>query len=58
MLPKKTAGGGARYMGSVPVVQAAIWAKECGAVVGTREWAEYARKKMENGGFNRLKVHR
>jgi hypothetical protein len=56
LIPKKTAADGARYMGSVPVVQALIWSKECGAAVGTREWAEYARKKMETGGFSKLKA--
>jgi hypothetical protein len=43
-------------MGSVPAVQALIWAKECGAAVGTREWAEYASAKMSDGDFKRFKV--
>lgn len=57
LLPRRTAGDGARYMGSVPVVQAYIWAKECGAAVGTREWTEYAAKKLDNGTFSRLRAN-
>lgn len=58
MLKRKTKADGARYAGSVPVVQALIWAKECGCPVGSREWAEYAAKKLNNGEFSKLKVQR
>lgn len=57
LIPRHTKVGGARYAGSVPVVQALIWAKECGAAVGTREWAEYANRKMNGGGFEKLKAN-
>lgn len=57
LIPRKTKGDGATFVGSIPVVQALIFAKECGSAVGTREWAEYARKKMD-GEFKRLKVER
>jgi hypothetical protein len=56
MIQKRTKADGARYMGSVPAVQAYIWAKECGAAVGTREWADYAAAKMGSGDFKKFKV--
>lgn len=57
LIPKKTKADGVRYSASVPVVQALIWAKECGCAVGTREWVAYAEKKMR-GEFSKLKVKR
>lgn len=56
LIPKKTKVDGARYAGSVPAVQALIWAKECGSAVGTREWADYAAAKMKDGDFKKFKV--
>ena len=57
LLPKKTKGDGVRYTGSVPVVLALVWAKECGMPVGTKEWIAYADKKMK-GEFSKLRVRR
>jgi len=56
LIPRKTKADGARYAGSVPVVQALVWSKECGAAVGTREWSEYAATKMKDGDFKKFKV--
>lgn len=58
LLPKKTKGDGARYMGSIPLVFAQQWAKECGAKIGTKEFSEYAFKKMLSGEFAKLRVDR
>jgi hypothetical protein len=57
LLRKRTKGDGARYMGSAPLVVVQIWAKECGAKPGTREFLEYARRKLTDGEYARLKVH-
>lgn len=53
---RKTAGDGSRYLGSVPLIVCEIWAKECGSSVGTREFLEYANKKLHSGEFAKLKV--
>ena len=47
---------GARYMGSAPIIVAQIWAKQCGAQPGTREFAEYAHKQLTSGEYSKLKV--
>lgn len=54
---KRSRKDGARYMGSAPLIVCEIWAKECGAPVGTREFSEYAHKKLTHGEYAKLKVH-
>ena len=46
-----------RYLGTVPVLVAQQWAKECGAAVGTKEWSVYAKKKLADGTWAKLRVH-
>lgn len=46
-----------RYLGTVPVLVAQQWAKECGAAIGTKEWAAYAKKKLADGTWAKLRVH-
>lgn len=48
---------GGKYLGTVPVLIAQQWAKECGAPVGSREWAKYAKGKLKDGTWARLRVH-
>ena len=48
---------GSKYLGTVPVLIAQQWAKECGAAVGSREWAKYAKTKLQDGTWARLRVH-
>jgi hypothetical protein len=48
---------GGKYLGTVPVLIAQQWAKECGAAVGSREWATYAKGKLKDGTWARLRVH-
>jgi hypothetical protein len=47
--------GDTHYVGSVPVVLAQTWARECGAGIGTREFAEYAKKKILSNEFTLLR---
>ena len=54
---KNTGPNGARYAGSVPLLVAGQWARECGAAVGTKEFLAYARKKLMSGEYNKLIVH-
>lgn len=55
--PGRSKADGVRFAASVPVVQALIWAKECGAAVGTRPWILYAEKKLKTD-FKKLRVQR
>lgn len=48
---------GSKYLGTVPVLIAQQWATECGAPVGSREWAKYAKTKLQDGTWARLRVH-
>ncbi len=48
---------GSKYLGTVPVLIAQQWAKECGAAIGSREWAQYAKTKLKDGTWARLRVH-
>lgn len=47
-------GGAGKYLGTVPNIIAQQWANECGAAIGTREWAQYARGKLKDGTWKRL----
>jgi hypothetical protein len=48
---------GSKYLGTVPVLIAQQWSKECGAAIGSREWAAYAKTKLKDGTWARLRVH-
>jgi len=56
-LRPNTGPAGGKYLGTVPVLIAQQWAKECGASVGSREWAIYAKGKLRDGTWSRLRVH-
>lgn len=43
-----------RLAGSVPFVIAEMWSRECGAKIGSREFAEYVKKKLMSGDFSKL----
>lgn len=45
---------GRRYVGSVPILVAQRWARECGAAIGTKEWRAYANRKLKDGEFAKL----
>ena len=40
--------------GSIPFVVAEMWAKECGAKIGSQEFLEYVKKKLLSGDFSKL----
>ena len=54
--PKRTKGDGARYLGSVPLIVCQIWAKECRSAIGTKEFRDYATKKLTSGDYSRFKA--
>jgi len=47
---------GARYLGSVPLVVAQQWAKECGCAIGTKEYLVYAQRQIMDGAFAKFRA--
>lgn len=45
-----------RLAGSVDMVTAEAWARECGHAIGSHEFAEYLKKKLMNGEFAKFRV--
>ena len=45
-----------RKIGSIPLVVAEQWARECGAAVGTKEFAQYAKRKLMDGDFAKFRI--
>ena len=43
-----------RLAGSIPFVVAEMWAKECGAKIGSQEFLAYVKKKLQSGEFSKL----
>ena len=41
-----------RLAGSIPFVIAEMWAKECGAKIGSQEFLAYVKKKLLSGDFS------
>jgi len=46
-----------RHAGSIPLVIAEQWSRECGAAIGTKEFAGYVKKKLMDGDWSKLRVH-
>ncbi|TWI32732.1 hypothetical protein [Paracoccus sulfuroxidans] len=44
-------GSEMRHVGNIPFVVAEQWARECGASIGTAEFAEYVKRKLMDGEF-------
>jgi hypothetical protein len=40
-----------RYLGSIDMITARIWSKECGAKMFSKEWMAYARKMIQSGDY-------
>lgn len=53
---RKEGAAGARLFGSIDPITAAVWARETGLRIGTKEFAEYAKKRL-NSDFSAYKVH-
>lgn len=45
-----------RKVGSIPMIVAEQWAKECGEAIGTKAFAEYAKKKLMDGDFAKFRI--
>jgi hypothetical protein len=53
-----SAHGDARFrkVGSIPFVVAEQWSRECGAGIGSREFALYCKRKLMDGDFAAFRV--
>ena len=49
-------GGDLRLAGTIPMVVAQAWSQECGAGIGTPEFAEYVKAKLIAGEFAKFSV--
>lgn len=45
-----------RKVGSIPLVVAEQWSRECGAGIGTKEFALYCKKKLMDGDFAAFRI--
>lgn len=45
-----------RKVGSIPFVVAEQWSAECGAAIGTQEFAIYCKRKLMDGDFAAFRV--
>ena len=45
-----------RKVGSIPFVVAEQWSRECGAGIGTVEFAEYCKRKLMDGDFSKFRI--
>jgi hypothetical protein len=45
-----------RKVGSIPFVVAEEWSAECGAAIGSKEFALYCKKKLMDGDFAAFRI--
>lgn len=45
-----------RKVGSIPLVVAEQWSRECGAAIGSKEFALYCKRKLLDGDFAAFRV--
>lgn len=45
-----------RKIGSIPFVVAEQWSRECGAGIGTKEFALYCKRKLMDGDFAAFRI--
>lgn len=56
IMPSKFGEAAWRKVGSVPLTLAEAWAAECGASIGTKEFALYAKRKLMDGDFAAFRI--
>lgn len=49
---------GRLYLGSIDTLTATNWATECGARIYSKEWRDYALKKIKSPEFSKFRVDR
>jgi hypothetical protein len=53
---KRSKEGGVQYLGSLPILACQVMARESGTKVGSREFNEYATKKLKGGDMAAFSV--
>jgi hypothetical protein len=54
--PSKHGQAAWRLAGRIPAVIAELWAKECGAGIGSQEFNAYVKRKLLDGDFAAFRV--
>ena len=49
---------GRLYLGSIDMLTAANWARECGHPLYSKEWKEYSRKKLMSGDYSKFQAEK
>tara|TARA_B100001029_G_scaffold97776_2_gene80402 strand:- start:1653 stop:1937 length:285 start_codon:yes stop_codon:yes gene_type:complete len=55
-LPNHFGDSRMRYVGEIPLVLAEQWSKESGLGLGSKEFMEYCRKKLQDPDYKKLLV--
>lgn len=50
-------GADQHYLGSVPILVAQVWAKECGHAIGTPGFKAYGAKKLKSGEYSLFRAN-
>jgi len=45
-----------KLVGRIPFVVCEEWSRECGANIGSKEFAAYVQKKLINGDFQKFRI--
>lgn len=56
VMPSKFGDAAWRKVGSIPFTLAEEWSKECGAGIGTQEFALYCKRKLLDGDFAAFRI--
>ena len=56
LAPSMHGDAAVRKVGSIPFVVAEEWSRECGAGIGTKEFALYCKKKLMDGDFAAFRI--
>lgn len=56
IMPSMHGDAAVRKVGSIPLTLAETWARECGAAIGTKEFAQYCKKKLMDGEFAAFRI--
>jgi hypothetical protein len=56
LAPRHSGQDRTRWVGSIPLVMAEEWSRECGAAIGTKEFAQHIKKKLADPDYKNLLV--
>lgn len=56
VVPSMFGQAAVRKIGSIPFVIAEQWSRECGAAIGSKEFALYCKRKLMDGDFAKFRI--